>query len=430
MHVGFVIALLWLLTVGIRRMTAPDAAAGETVTEVTFVGDGTPQDRGGGEDAPAPAEATPLPPTEEPPAPAATAVAPQTQPPPAVTIDPPEPPAEAPAAQTQPLQVTEVATTDNRFTLPPPRPVAVPVPTLATPVVAARSRDIAVVEPVLPPQTRPLPVREIAAPDLARPVAEVEIREIPAPLPTLRPVPAPAVSAAPAIVSVDAPAVAVRQLPMPAARPVTIPATPSASTRVLPAAAAPVDGGQATQNPARAATSRTGAVGAGPAAPRPGAAATPRAGDDWADAASARSGSARSGGPPGLFDADGRPRIAGGGRVGGGLPPGTVTEDFEKIDRMGTWLKRPPTDYEPTSFDRFWVPSETLLQEWVRRSIRTVMIPIPGTTKQLRCDVALLALGGGCGISDANLQDVEAGARPPPDVPFKPELQEDPEALL
>lgn len=96
---------------------------------------------------------------------------------------------------------------------------------------------------------------------------------------------------------------------------------------------------------------------------------------------------------------------------------------------MGTWLKRPPTDYEPTSFDRFWVPHENLLQEWVRRSIRTVLIPIPGTGKTIRCDVVTLAVVGGCGIVDPNMQDQPAGARPPPDVPFRPELHEDQEGL-
>jgi hypothetical protein len=114
---------------------------------------------------------------------------------------------------------------------------------------------------------------------------------------------------------------------------------------------------------------------------------------------------------------------------GGGLPPGTIEEGIADLDRAGTWLKRAPYDYEPTSFDRFWRPHETLLQEWVRRSIRTVLIPIPGTGKKIRCDVVLLALGGGCGILDPNLNNQNARARPPPDVPFKPELQEDQESL-
>jgi hypothetical protein len=43
--------------------------------------------------------------------------------------------------------------------------------------------------------------------------------------------------------------------------------------------------------------------------------------------------------------------------------------------------------------------------------------------------VVLLALGGACDITDPNLQDVEAAARKPPDVPFKPELQENQDAL-
>src|SRR5690606_11887291 len=123
------------------------------------------------------------------------------------------------------------------------------------------------------------------------------------------------------------------------------------------------------------------------------------------------------------------PRLAGGGAVGGGRPPGTRTEDFEKVDRHGTWLKRPPYDYEPTAFDRFWMPSETLLEEWVRKSVTEVRIPIPGTTKSIRCMTTMLALGGACSIVDPNLQEQAAGAREPPDVPFKPELMEDQDAL-
>ena len=61
----------------------------------------------------------------------------------------------------------------------------------------------------------------------------------------------------------------------------------------------------------------------------------------------------------------------------------------------------------------------------MRRGIKTVSIPIPGTTKKIDCAVSLLALGGGCGISDPNLNEQPAEARPPPDVPFKPELQGD-----
>ena len=79
--------------------------------------------------------------------------------------------------------------------------------------------------------------------------------------------------------------------------------------------------------------------------------------------------------------------------------------------------------------DRFWVPHEDLLQEWVRRGVKEVLIPIPGTTKKIRCMVSLLQAAGGCTITDPNLQDQEAVARPPPDVPFKPDLQEDKDSL-
>ena len=101
-----------------------------------------------------------------------------------------------------------------------------------------------------------------------------------------------------------------------------------------------------------------------------------------------------------------------------------VNEDIADLDRAGTWLKRPPIDYSPTSFDEYWMPGGTLLEEWVRRGIREVSIGIPGTSKRIHCVVSLLQLGGGCGINDPDMQDQEATARPPPDVPWKPELQE------
>ena len=129
---------------------------------------------------------------------------------------------------------------------------------------------------------------------------------------------------------------------------------------------------------------------------------------------------------PGVFNADGSVRVAEGpGSAAPGMPPGAVTQEIANLDRAGTWLKRKPNDFEATSFDKFWVPNETLLAEWVRKSIKEVLIPIPGTNKRIRCAVALLALGGACAISDPNLNEQPATARPPPPVPFKPHLQED-----
>ena len=65
----------------------------------------------------------------------------------------------------------------------------------------------------------------------------------------------------------------------------------------------------------------------------------------------------------------------------------------------------------------------------MRKNIRSVSIPIPGTGKSVHCVVSILQLGGGCGIEDPNLKDQEAEFRKPPDVPFKPDLQDDQGAL-
>lgn len=119
-------------------------------------------------------------------------------------------------------------------------------------------------------------------------------------------------------------------------------------------------------------------------------------------------------------------RIAEGpGSASPGAPPGTVSDEITNLDRAGTWLKRKPVDYQPTRLDKFWMPHETLLDEWVRKGIKQVSIRIPGTSKRVVCVVSLLQLGGGCGISDPNLNEQPATARPPPDIPFKPHLQED-----
>ncbi len=76
------------------------------------------------------------------------------------------------------------------------------------------------------------------------------------------------------------------------------------------------------------------------------------------------------------------------------------------------------------SFDKYWAPNESLLAEWVRRGIQTMEIPIPGTNSKISCVISVLQFGGGCGLTDPNMQDQPAVARPPPDIPFKKELQE------
>ncbi|MGY0559552.1 hypothetical protein ACW7G2_02335 [Luteimonas sp. A277] len=416
LHLVLVLALAWLMHA--RFVLAPDADTqrGEHVIEVQFIGSGTPEEEGGGAE-PAQADAVPEPEAD----PVSPPPQPQEPAPPDVaeSVPEPSPPIELPPVAEQPLAVTETDQPDGPFLLPPIPPVDIEAPPVRAVEIAPRSRDIELAQPrelaapviatvdvpprelaqpevrirerevVLPPQTQALPVPDIAAPQIAtptleQPVRSARIRDVPMP-PAPEPAPAPAVAG-------DAVA------------------EPTASESASTTSTEQADPGR------------------GPApAVQEGAWSSPRRDDDWGDSSQERAGGQE--GTASLFNPDGSPRLPGDGRVGGGLPPGTITEDYERIDRMGTWLKRPPTDYEPTSLDRFWVPDENLLEEWVRRSVRTVLIPIPGTSKSIRCDIVTLALAGGCSIVDPNLQDKPASARPPPDVPFRPELHEDQEGL-
>ena len=433
-HVLFAIFLLYIAYVRLTAATQPAAPEGETVIQVEYIGEGTLEDEGGG---PAPGEARPdeaqaaraaAPQPTLPGQPASQPPTPQTTPP---TPQQPQPQAAAPPLA-QPLQVTETPTPDQSFILPPPRIADAHQPRLTVPELSASAPKVKTAEiptPVTPIQLRPLPRREVAAPQLTPREVQITQREIPAPLPQVRMPELPSQALPTPLLKAGAPSVTERSIPAPPG--VTAPATAGTSSASQPAAGttaatSPTAGGA---KPAASSGNRPAATASGSGAkpsPRPGALPSPKRGDDWGASDRNRPG----GQAGGLFNADGSPRLAGNpGKVGGGLPPGTITEDFEKIDRHGTWLKRPSTEYTPTAFDKFWIPNESLLEEWVRKNIREVLIPLPGTSKKLRCVVSLLQLGGGCGISDPNLQDVEAGARKPPDVPFKPELQEDQDSL-
>lgn len=440
LHVFFALALVWLVSARFAAPPPAEEARGDEVIQVEYVGTGTPDDAGAGpaqpEAAPGPAAAAPprpaTVPTPAPPAPVVPMAPSREVPEPVVArIEPPRPQPPAPPV-VQALQVTEVAVPDTTFVVPPPRPVELELPSVRAPDITAPSREIAVVEvPRVDPGQRLRP-QAVPAPDLQQPATELAIREIPSPAPRIE---------TPALASdrVEVPDLSApvagaptREIPMPApATPAAPAATPStqAGTEATPRATGTEPGNR--PDPSRSGGSRPAATTAGagtrPGSP-PGAVPSPTRGDDWGEGLANRPGG-QAGEGPGLYNADGSPRLPGSGRVGGGLPPGTVTEDYEKIDRMGTWLRRPPSDYEPTAFDRFWVPHENLLEEWVRRSIKEVLIPIPGTGKSIKCAVALLALGGACGLTDANMLDIEAEGRPPPDIPFKPELQEDRESL-
>src|SRR5690606_23161766 len=134
----------------------------------------------------------------------------------------------------------------------------------------------------------------------------------------------------------------------------------------------------------------TGA-GAGPGLkPAPGGWPGAAKSDDWGasqrNVAGAGNGDGREGdGKSGLSNADGSAR----------LPDEWSRQDGLDLDRAGTWLKRPGLEYRGTRFDKYWIPQGTLLQEWVRRGIKELSIPIPGTGLKLKCVVSLLQFGGG-----------------------------------
>lgn len=427
-HVVLLLILLWLASVRLSGQMAPP---GDEVVQVEYIGTGTRQDSGAGPpsaESQQPASVASAQVRSAAAAPARPAAASQVRP----TPVPQEPAPPQPPATAQPLQVTQVAVPDTSFVLAAPNPqvVQLPRPVLESPQLQAPAQTVEIA-PVLPavrtiqPQ---LPQVPISVPELTRRAPEITLHEIPKPLPAvqLQSIPERPVQAA----ATSLPGV--RDIPMPAAIAMNAATVAAAapSQGNAPATTAAKPGGSPAQRsstqPAVTASSGSGQT----SAPKPGGRPTPQRGDDWGASIRNRPGG-NTGQQPGLFNADGSPRLAPGSApgAGGGAPPGAIRQDIANLDRAGTWLRRPPLDYTPTRFDKYWAPNETLLAEWVRRNIREVDIPIPGTTKKLHCVVSLLQLGGGCGLDDPNMQDQEAVARPPPDIPFKPELQDDQSAL-
>ncbi|WP_045738923.1 hypothetical protein [Xanthomonas sp. MUS 060] len=451
LHLLFAVFLLWVAFVRWLPLHTDDGQASRV--QVEFVGRGTPADTGGGASAALttpPKSAAPVSATRVPHAvvkrarstaktstsPASVAAASANVPVAAKSPPPPE----------QSLQVTETPTPTSDFVLPPPPRLRTPVPTprsIVPPEIQVTERDVQVVTeaPALA-QIRP---REVVVPRPAAPTLQVREREVPAPLsqvqvqslPMPNPMPMPELAQAqapqvrqieiptPATVSVPVPtaAAAVKESSVPAVAPapVTQASTPT-TQQATPAASA-----SATAPPGQHAAT----PGSGPAtAAREGSWATPQRSDDWGAAARNRAGDVGGGARNGLFNGDGSVRLAdgaGANKTAEHGAPGADTDTWtrERIANAGQWLKRPPYDYTPTSFDKYWLPNATLLEEWVRRGIQSVSIPIPGTGSSITCVISILQVGGGCGITDPNLNDQPAGARPPPKVPFKPALQED-----
>ena len=478
LHLLFFLLLLWVAV--IRTRAPEDAGAEGERVQIEFVGRGA-QEGGGdqpGAEAAAAAEAGAVAsgqpageasaPRPQPAAPAAAAPAVAAS----AAVTPPPPVQSEPAPQASPpptpVQATEVAEATTDFVVPPvsvPRTVVNIVPRDTTP--AVRERSVQTVQaPTVPMQVRQVPLavpapavrevqvqeREVAtleAPVAPQPVrsADVQVR-----LPQQREVqvrerevqavvdPQVRMAAVPGREpSVRAPTgreVQVRERSV-ANAPIAAPSPSSgASNAPAPAPAGSAARQSSTASARPAARSATPAQAGARPAPDPGNWATPAKGDDWGasdrNRDGARSGAAQAstqGAGQGLFNADGSVKVPGGegkGEAERGAPGGANDGwTKERIAESGRWLKRPPYDYTPTSFDKYWVPQESLLAEWVRKGVKAMEIPLPGTSTKISCVISILQAGGGCGLTDPNMQDQPAVARPPPDIPFKKELQED-----
>lgn len=412
----------------------------------------------------APAAAAPPPPAPAEASAAASDSTPSVEPVTAPPMTLPTPRLPEPVIADKPLQVTETPVTTTDFVLPPPQPVELPMPSpreVTPPPVQVRERQVVVAER---PQIAIARTREIDAPSVRGPTPQVREREIVAVETPQITVPQPRTPefTAPQL---RAPELQVRQVELPGvadapAEAAPSPAAPAASTIAVSGGAAergaapvaqPAAGNAPSASPssgsaAAQATGRTGdgnragdqpagntaATGSsGPrAADRSGGWDTAARGDDWSVGHRSQAGDAGAAGAQGsgLYDREGNLRVPTEGEAGAprGAPGGDNDGwSRERIASSGTWLKRPPYDYTPTSFDQYWLPSASLLAEWVRNGVKEIEIPVPGSNSRIKCVVSLLQFGGGCGLSDPNKNEQPAQARPPPDVPFKKELQEE-----
>lgn len=85
------------------------------------------------------------------------------------------------------------------------------------------------------------------------------------------------------------------------------------------------------------------------------------------------------------------------------------------LDKAGHFETRTVLEYQETVFERYWVPTESLLEEWVRRGIQEVSIPIPGSNQKITCYISLVAPGAACGItSPKQLTSAEDSEYEPP----------------
>lgn len=414
MHLLFVFLLVFFALVG---LPPPEPAQESSRVQVEFIGEGTPEEEGGGPPAAeaaasAQAAAASAHPSPAQPESSTTPVAAE-----AASTPPQEVAETTPPAAQQNVQVTEtpVATTDFVLPTATERPPEFAPPQIRPREVSVPVREVSV--PVVAPVQRPLPQREVAVRQISDAVPEVRQREVPTPLPQIRNVQVPTRDMPAPEVRTATPGVRQAEIAMPnrgsASSSSNTPATQSAAS------------GNAGQTAAVPQGSQPGATASGSGnASRAGATPTPGRGDDWGASTrnvSGQAGGSTAGDGAGLFNADGSARVPDNASGNASRPgaPGSKQQQRADADRASKWLERPEYPYEPTMFDKYWVPSESVLAEWVRRAIREVDVPIPGTSKKVRCVVSVLQAGGACGLFDPNLNEQPATARPPPDIPVK-----------
>ncbi len=417
----FAAMLVWLMYL---RFLAVQAPAEETV-RIRITGFGTPSEAGGGDAAsegdlqPESGQAAP---TQgavtsaaavSPSANASTQVQDEVQQ--ATVVE---------AAAQQPLQVTESTAEPEGFELPPTRDVAIEARNL--PDLQSRAIPNESEIPEALPQVRSvqLPTRPhlVHAPDLNVPTRELPTAPEPAPQVRIREI------------AVRPPGAQVR-IAETSSRPLPSAPAPAVQATGTQASTAPAESGRAAATPkpglpgATGQSSKPGQQAAGSGigqAPRAadGGWSSPKRGDDWGVGDRNRAGAASGGdrgnpsgaGGSGLFDSEGRPRLA----------DDSFKPRFPDPYKEGSWLKRPSLGYRGTIFDGIWRPPETLLQEWVRKGIKSFDIPLPGGKVKIRCVISILQAGGGCGpvAGKDGVHDQPARARPAPNVPFKRELFE------
>ena len=455
LHILVVGLLLWLMY--LHFIALPQRQTEDEAIQVEFIGRGNIAEGGGAvanagaesaaaASAPATRASTPSPATGRPDAPIETMAVP-SPPQIAASNEAPQrvrelaPPAAVEAAQ--PLQVSEVREPEPQaFQLPPPKPRDVSQPQLQIREVQPRQQ----VEEIATLRTQPQRSLQPRQTQAAVKVPELRDRpqdiEVPAPqrMATMQARSTPNQTNSNAQVQVPQLRGEVRDIPMPpGGAPTPSPQAGSGTAAQANAGKTGAGGERGTSPAAGQAPAGTGegakpaaqggrgvaaaGSGAGPAnKPAPGGWPGPAKSDDWGaskrNVAGTGNGNGKNGdgdGKPGLFNEDGSPRLS---------DEWTQVSGID-VDRSGSWLKRPGLEYRGTRFDQYWIPQGTLLQEWVRRGIRKVSIPIPGSKRRLECVVSLLQFGGGCFPVDPDVNEQPARARPPPDIPFKPELQED-----